>query len=69
MKILNQPEHKKEQLPKGKLTIKWVSSRCVEQLYCGGKYVTCVSGENKDEVIQMLDFLYDYDKQRLNDLK
>jgi len=46
----------KQPLPKGKITIRFIASRCVDQIYIGGKYVIGASGsgERGDDAIENL---------------
>lgn len=42
----------------GKLTVRWVMSRNVLQLYCGGRYIAGVAGNTMEEVAKEFDGLY-----------
>lgn len=44
----------------GKLSIRFVPSRGVYQLYCGGRYVYGCAGSNDEEIMEQFHSLYDY---------
>ena len=47
-------------LPKGKLTIRYIKNRCVDQIYVAGKYLDGANGESwSDEAIENLCNQYD----------
>jgi len=50
----NASESVKEDLPKGKLSIRYIQSRGVLQAYAGGKYLLCISGDTIEDVIREL---------------
>ena len=62
MKILtdtNDPYFAKDPLPKGKISCRFVSSRCVYQFYVGGKFLVGASGETIEEAMEWAEISYD----------
>jgi hypothetical protein len=59
MKIINTVGVEKEKIS-GKLSIRFIPSRAVYQLYCGGRYVYGCAGENDEEILEQFHSLYDH---------
>lgn len=69
MKSTCKTEGMNEELPKGKLTAKWVSSRNVIQIYLSGRYLTGASGEDLEDAIGELLCFYEVSVERVEQLK
>ena len=64
MRIISEfAESPKPQLPKGKLTARWISSRCITQVYLGGRYLSGVCGETEEECYRELHAQYITDRE------
>jgi|14BtaG_2_1085337.scaffolds.fasta_scaffold07263_3 hypothetical protein len=61
MKIVSEFTYEKKALPSGKLTARWISSRCTTQVYLSGRYLTGVDGETDEECYRELHAHYDCD--------
>jgi len=62
MKIVSEFKEEKKALPSGKLTARWISSRCTTQVYLSGRYLYGVSGETDEECYRELHARYDCDQ-------
>ena len=59
MKIITTTASQKEPAPKGKLTLRFVASRAVYQLYAGGRYVYGVSGGTPEDALDDFEWLHE----------
>ena len=58
MKIINEEPRTKDELPKGKISVRWVKYRNKNQVYIGGKSVPCCSGDTPEDALDLLDWFY-----------
>ena len=59
----------KPKLPKGKLSMKWVSARNVIQVYLSGRYLDGCNGGDDDEAIKHLVGYYEVEPERIEKLR
>ena len=59
MKLINQIERTKDELPKGKISVRWVQSRGGYQVYIGGKIIPVCSGDTPEDSLDLLDWYFD----------
>ena len=59
MRIVSKiPTLSRDPLPPGKLTLRWVRSRCMVQAYVAGRYLLCASGQDEEEAMEQLGVYY-----------
>lgn len=66
MKIPVRIPNQKQPLPEGKMTMRWVQSRAVWQIYIGGRYVSGCSGSTHGEAVEQLMAFYELDEDSEN---